>query len=73
MPQSKTENKPDWKDAPEWANYLTKDADGDWWWHEYTPELGSAMWHSLGQAVPAISHIDWRSSMEQKPQHKADA
>jgi len=24
--------KPDWKDAPEWANYLAKDENSEWWW-----------------------------------------
>lgn len=29
--------KPDWKDAPEWAQYLAQDGDGDWWWYEQQP------------------------------------
>lgn len=31
--------KPDWKDAPEWANWLTMDDDGEWYWHETEPSL----------------------------------
>ena len=30
-------NKPDWKDAPEWANYLAMDNSGEWWAHEFIP------------------------------------
>ena len=33
-------NKPDWKDAPEWANYLAaEDCDGEkiWCWFEFEP------------------------------------
>jgi len=31
--------KPNWKDAPEWANYLAKDGGifGEWYWYEYEP------------------------------------
>lgn len=25
-------NKPDWKDAPEWANWLAQDGEGQWIW-----------------------------------------
>ena len=28
--------KPDWKDAPEWANYLVLDEDGEWYWCDHT-------------------------------------
>lgn len=30
-------NKPDWKDAPEAANYLAMDGDGTWCWFETEP------------------------------------
>ena len=30
-------NKPSWKDAPEWANYLSQDSDRLWWWFENKP------------------------------------
>lgn len=29
--------KPDWKDAPEWANWLAMDEDGYWYWYELEP------------------------------------
>ena len=29
--------KPDWKDAPEWANYLAMDEDGYWCWYLRKP------------------------------------
>lgn len=29
--------KPDWKDAPEWAQWLAMDADGAWYWYEKHP------------------------------------
>jgi hypothetical protein len=30
--------KPDWKDAPDWANWLAMDADGTWVWFAARPE-----------------------------------
>ena len=30
-------NKPDWKDAPEWAQWLTHDLEWDWRWWEFEP------------------------------------
>ena len=29
--------KPDWKDAPEWANWLAMDGDRMWYWYEDEP------------------------------------
>lgn len=43
--------KPDWKDAPEWAQWLARDPDGEWWWHEGKPQKGhpETGWTSEGQ------------------------
>ena len=30
-------DKPDWKNAPWWANYLAQDIEGPWWWYEFQP------------------------------------
>lgn len=32
--------KPNWKDAPDWAQWLSQDADGEWFWSEEEPEYG---------------------------------
>lgn len=29
--------KPDWKDAPPWAQWLAMDSDGEWHWFEEEP------------------------------------
>lgn len=29
--------KPSWSNAPEWAAYLARDADGLWFWYEVQP------------------------------------
>ena len=31
-------DKPDWKGAPEWANWLAQDEDGPWFWFQLKPE-----------------------------------
>lgn len=30
-------SKPLWKDAPDWAQWLAMDGDGDWFWYEAEP------------------------------------
>ena len=37
-------NKPDWSSAPEWAEYLAMDGDGEWWWYEVEPTLIGRIW-----------------------------
>ena len=36
--------KPDWKNAPEWANYLAMDTDSSWWWFEKQPYWDNGEW-----------------------------
>ena len=60
-------NKPSWDDAPEWANFLAMDADGEWCWHEKKPNAGDGLWiPGLGKwkvvKVPA-----WEETLEAKP------
>lgn len=31
--------KPDWKDAPEWANWMARDKDGEWRVFENEPQM----------------------------------
>lgn len=52
--------KPDWKDAPEWANWLAMDDDGEWWWFELKPTYKKrySVWSEqcgrVGLASPSI-------------------
>ena len=41
--------KPDWEDAPEWANWLAMDRDGDWVWHERKPVKEKNYWRPTGR------------------------
>jgi hypothetical protein len=63
-------SKPDWKDAPEWANYLAMDRDGTWCWHEkyMTPQSGMWMSESRGKVAIAAEPDDaWRETLEERP------
>lgn len=31
--------KPEWVSAPEWANYIAMDRDGQWFWFENEPKV----------------------------------
>lgn len=45
--------KPDWNDAPEWAEWLAMDDDGSWWWHEEEPLLYDGSWNQNGEIAMA--------------------
>lgn len=43
--------KPYWKDAPEWAQWLASDFDGQWYWYQNQPSLdygGAFYWAKEG-------------------------
>jgi len=60
--------KPDWKDAPEWANYLVCDMNFCWWWAENKPEVSKVVdvWFFYGRSVRATQNQEWRSTMERR-------
>lgn len=62
--------KPDWKDAPEWANWLAMDKNGEWFWYEDQPEwwatVGVWMKTRNSMHVPARCWLDGSDSLEQR-------
>lgn len=61
--------KPDWKDAPEWAHYLAKDKNDEWWWFERPPTTySSGRWLGGGMACMAGTYNNWRETLEQSPE-----
>jgi hypothetical protein len=70
--------KPDWKDAPSWANYVAMDADGEWWWFEREPPMGNRVWRSpereptMGNRMWRSERYgttgDWRTTLESRPE-----
>lgn len=61
-------NKPDWKDAPPWANWLAMDGTGRWCWHECKPYRESNnCWYSEGKWDEAAPKYDIKDILEQRP------
>lgn len=61
--------KPDWKDAPDWANYLACDDDGKWHWYAMRPyyEGCAKQWITEGQYELANSYAEGNGTLEGKP------
>jgi hypothetical protein len=45
--------KPSWDDAPEWANWLARDRDLEWFWFELEPRARGDAWISDGRSFYA--------------------
>ena len=66
-------SKPSWKDAPEWAQYLSQDYSGVWVWfkHKPQPHLMAGIWLTTGAAQGAGVKTDrnecWAKTLEQRP------
>lgn len=61
-------NKPDWRYAPKWANWLAMDVNHDWYWYEDKPiwnknlkvwdaETGRAEYASINKGSIAIKTL----------------
>lgn len=60
--------KPDWKDAPLWANYLAMDMDGEWCWYENEPLLAYDYWNrSSGSEYEYVVFKNWKETLQKKP------
>lgn len=63
--------KPKWEDAPEWANYLAKDGDDQWYWFENQPILRKLFWSSDCNGKFQKCYTDdilyWRDTLEERP------
>ena len=67
--KQKADNKPDWKDAPEWANWLAKDKNGCWFWYEDNPSINDInnVWSSDKFILCADNFCeDWKDSLEER-------
>jgi hypothetical protein len=65
--------KPNWKDAPPWANYLAMDEDGCWYWYNNKPSRKHNSWKEEdGHLEIAEWSVNWKESLEQRPEVKSD-
>lgn len=58
--------KPEWSNAPEWANYMAMDQSGKWFWFENEPKLDEAegIWRpNMGKNTPALH---WTETTERR-------
>ena len=62
-------NKPDWKDAPDWAEWLAMDESGDWYWYEIKPTSSNLhrMWVAPKNSQQEIAIQSWSISLEARP------
>lgn len=67
--------KPSWHAAPDWANYLAQDADGDWFWFSHMParmSRSAKVWRTLlGKvelAMAARPSPHWHQSLQARPE-----
>lgn len=73
--KAERQNKPDWKDAPDWAQYLAQNNIGAWWWypqHQNRPKEGVGCFQNKakdccekagnGEVVGC-----WQDTLEQRP------
>jgi hypothetical protein len=62
--------KPDWKYAPDWAQWLAMDHSGDWYWYEHAPIRDKYGWvwfsgrYEMCRAKPTTK---WKLSLEPRP------
>lgn len=70
--RAELQDKPNWGDAPEWAEWLTQDKDGVWLWCGDEPITGERGWNhraalitqgGIGEAIG-----DWRDTLEKRPE-----
>ncbi len=59
--------KPEWKIAPEWANWLAMDSDGEWYWHEEKPLYSTNYWYSQGKKSEAYVVNMPKETLEKRP------
>lgn len=78
--RAELQNKPSWKDAPEWAEWLAQDDDGEWKWLGSNPSKYIDGWTanklSCCKKVGAYGAViekgtilgDWRDTLEKRPE-----
>lgn len=60
--------KPDWKDAPEWAQWLARDENGSWFWYATRPLVSGNRWITDTKYEHAgDSSSEWEKSREERP------
>ena len=71
--RAELQNKPSWADAPEWAEWLAQDEDGEWNWLAGLPRKYVNGWTAvkIKGCCKGITLGDWRDTLEKRPEQKA--
>ena len=59
----------DWSEAPDWANYVAMDHDGDWYWYENSPVVKNFAWYcgeGGGKCERAGKTTEWEHSLQER-------
>ena len=60
-----------WASAPEWANWLAMDEDGEWYWFEIEPPIYRFFWdYRPGKRILWVNFppaADWTQTLEARP------
>ena len=55
-----------WENAPEWANWFARDADGMGFYYSEKPEQGPYGWCEGGESRP-MRDDPWQSTLQERP------
>ena len=71
--RAELQNKPSWEDAPEWAEWLAQDEDGEWKWLAGLPGKYVDGWTAvkIKGCCKGITLGDWWDTLEKRPEQKA--
>ena len=65
--------KPNWNDAPKWAQWLAQDFNGDWYWYEKEPIIADMIIARIGEHCAAspgnLINNNWKQTLEKRPQN----
>ena len=61
--------KPDWKDAPEWADHLAQDLHGQWHWFRGEPKPDGQYWLALKyyNQRAFTPNPNWKETLQKRP------
>ena len=71
--RAELQNKPSWKDAPEWAEWLAQDQGGEWKWLAGLPGKYVDGWTAvkIKGCCKGLALGDWGDTLEKRPEKKA--
>lgn len=58
---------PNWDDAPEWANWLAQNSNGQWKWFRCNPYKNNDNWYSTHNSANASESTNWQQTLQERP------